>query len=196
MAALLGHVVNHLEALAVSRRCGAKNLARRRPALSRPRHQSRGARPARRANAAGGGEDRPPRPDRVPLHRSGAHLEGSRAAARVPRRPRTARKAARSITRSGSPRVTPASRTSGTRGPRRRGCSAPRTAASPGSRSPRSTTIRSTANGWAPCRTARRTGRSCTRSSSTRAIPRICTSACRAAACTSRSTAAGPGRRS
>ncbi len=40
----------------------------------------------------------------------------------------------------------------------------------------RSTTIRSTASGWAPCRTARRTGRSCTRSSSIRAIPRTCIS--------------------
>src|SRR5205823_555383 len=69
--------------MAVSRRCGAQNLASRRAALSRPRHQPRGARPARRADAARGGEDRPPRPDRVSLHRPGAHLEGSRAAAGV-----------------------------------------------------------------------------------------------------------------
>ena len=57
---------------------------------------------------------------------------------------------------------------------------------SPGSRCPGSTTIRSTAPGWAARRTARRTGRSCTRSSSIRAIPRTSTSPCRAAACTSR----------
>ena len=40
-----------------------------------------------------------------------------------------------------------------------------------------STTIRSTASGWAACRTERPTGRRCTRSSSTRAIPRISISA-------------------
>src|SRR5206468_12046198 len=38
-------------------------------------------------------------------------------------------------------------------------CSAPVTAGSRGNRSPRSTTIRSSGNGWARCRTARRTGR-------------------------------------
>ena len=40
--------------------------------------------------------------------------------------------------------------------------------------------------GAAAIRTARRTARSCTRSSSIRAIRRTCTSACRAAACSSR----------
>ena len=69
--------------VAVSRRRRAQDLARRRPALPRPHHQPSGARPARRAHAAGGGEDRPPRPDRVSLHRPRPHLEGSRAAARV-----------------------------------------------------------------------------------------------------------------
>ena len=50
--------------------------------------------------------------------------------------------------------------------------------------------------GAAATRTARPTGRSCTRSSSTRATPRTCTSACRAAACSSRATAAPTGGRS
>ena len=52
-----------------------------------------------------------------------------------------------------------------------------RLAASPGSRCPVSTMTRSTARGWVRCRTARQTGRSCTRSWSIRAIPRTSTSA-------------------
>ena len=50
--------------------------------------------------------------------------------------------------------------------------------------------------GAAATRTARPTARSCTRSSSTRAIPRICTSRCRAAACSNRPTPAPTGGRS
>ncbi|MCK7576713.1 MAG: glycosyl hydrolase [Chromatiales bacterium] len=68
-------------ALAPARRCRAQDLAPRRAALSRPDLQPRGARSARRAHAAGGGEDRAPRPDGLPLHRSRPQLEGSRAAA-------------------------------------------------------------------------------------------------------------------
>ena len=47
-------------------------------------------------------------------------------------------------------------------------------------------TIRSTGSGWVRCRTARRTDRSCTRSSSIRAIPRISTSPCPVAVSTNR----------
>jgi hypothetical protein len=70
-----------------------------------------------------------------------------------------------------------------------------RTAASAGRRCPPSTTTRSFASGWARCRTARPTARSCIRSSSTRATRRTCTSPCPAAVCTSRATPAAAGRR-
>ena len=65
-------------------RSGAEDLARRRAALPRPRDQPRRARSARRAHAAGGGEDRPPGSDRLPLHGPRPHLEGGGAAARLP----------------------------------------------------------------------------------------------------------------
>ena len=51
-----------------------------------------------------------------------------------------------------------------------------------------STSTRSARHGAAATRTARRTARSCTRSSSTRATRSICTSGCRAAASSNRST--------
>ena len=82
----------------------------------------------------------------------------------------------------------------GTRAPRRRACSAPGTAATPGRRSPVSTTIRKTASGWALFRMVRPMGQRCIPSSSTRATPSICTSACRAAACTKRTMAVQRGR--
>ncbi len=117
----------------------AQDMAGRRAALPRPHRQPSAARPARWPHAAGGGEDRPPRPDRVPLDQPRAHLDRRRRSRRPSRRrPRAwqALRAAASITPSGSRPATPASATPGTRAPRRRACSAPKTAASPGSRCP------------------------------------------------------------
>ena len=113
---------------------------------------------------------------------------GARGRKRARRRPSPRTAGAWSTTRSGSRRGTRRSRASGTRARRRRACSARRTAASRGKASAGSTSTRP--QGVVrrrPGRHARRR-RSCTRSSSTRATPRTCTSACRAAACSSRTT--------
>jgi hypothetical protein len=67
--------------LAFSRRCGAPVVARRRPAFPRPRHQPPRARCARRSHPAGGGEDRPPGADDLPLDRPWPDLAGSDEAA-------------------------------------------------------------------------------------------------------------------
>ena len=104
-------------------------------------------------------------------------LEGSGAAARVCRRPRRARRAARSITRSGSRPATrrePGVWYAGTspQGLFRSEDGGVTLGAVLGHQR-RSAVPRM--DGHA-CRTARRTGRSCTRSSSIRAIPRTCTS--------------------
>ena len=69
--------------LVVPRRRSAQGLARRRATLPGSHHQPPGARPARRQDAAGCGENRPPRADRVSLDQPGPHLEGSRKTAGV-----------------------------------------------------------------------------------------------------------------
>ena len=144
-------------------------------------------------HAARRGAHRTPRPDDLPLDRPRAHVEGGRAARR-----RSSRAAgAPSITRSGSrPAIAtePGVWYAGTspqglfRSDRRRRDAGPASRAS--------TSIRSARRGAAATRTARPTDRSCIRSSSIRAIRSTCTSACRAAASSSRPTAAPIGGRS
>ena len=70
--------------LAVPWRQVAPALARRRPPFSGSYHPPSGARPARRQEFAGRGQHRPPGSHHLPLERSGAQLEGSRAPSRFP----------------------------------------------------------------------------------------------------------------
>jgi hypothetical protein len=79
----------------------APALARRWPAFPRPHHQPHGARSARRAHAAGGGEDRAPRSDDLPLDRPRPDLAGSEATAGFRARPTNGLAARASITPSG-----------------------------------------------------------------------------------------------
>ena len=177
--------------MAIPRRCVAPPLARGRPAFPRPHHSPPRARSARRSNAARRGEDRAPRADDLPLHRPRPDLEGSEAAARVHEEGRRQRPQRRPhLLADARPRER--ARASGTRAPRRRACSAPTTAASPGARPRRSTTTRvHRVDGHRAGRHAGRAEDAFHHRRPARSGPPVLR-ACRAAACTSRPMAAGP----
>jgi hypothetical protein len=152
--------------LLVATRKGAWLLRTARTSWATPSATCAG--PARRPHAAGRSQDRPPGADDLPLHQPGPHLEGGAAAAGLRQAHR--RLPGRSVDHTFW--LTPghaSERGTWYAGTSPQGLFRSRTAATAGSRCPPSTTTRSSASGWARCRTARPTARSCIRSSSTRA---------------------------
>ena len=118
--------------LALSWRCGAQDLARRRAAFPGPYHPSSGARSARRQNPAGRRQHRPSGPHHLPLHRFRQELEGSHAPARLRQGAGRAKRPQRQSHLLAHPGARATNPTSGMPAPRRKACSAARMAASPG----------------------------------------------------------------